>query len=338
MPKIWDTTLRDGSHAIRHQFTSEQAAGVAQTLSKAGSSLMEAGHGDGLNGSSCQYGFSREKEEKLIRAAVRCAGSARVSVLAIPGIARSEHLRQAHEWGASIVRVAVHCTQAHLAAGFLETAAGLDMLPVGFLMSAHMADDGEIAKQARILYQSGAKVVYLADSAGAMTPNDVTRSIRAILDNIPCQAGFHAHNSLGLANGNALAALEAGAEYVDASLAGLGAGAGNCCHEALAAAMKRAGYDSGEDPFLLMDAADKWIHPLNAPVSLDADSITLGYAGAYSSFLLHARRMAERTGLSAREILMEMGRMGAIGGQEDLILTAAEHLLHRKKLAGNVNQ
>lgn len=330
MPKIWDTTLRDGSHAIRHQFRTEQAAGVTQALSKAGSSLIEVGHGDGLNGSSCQYGFSREREEKLVRAAVSYAGSARISVLAIPGIARREHLRQAHEWGASIARVAVHCTQARLAAGFLETAAELDMLPVGFLMSAHMADAAEIAKQSRILYQAGAKVVYLADSAGAMTPNDVRLSVQAILDNTPCQAGFHAHNSLGLANGNAMAAIEAGAEYVDASLGGLGAGAGNCCHEALAAALQRAGYDSGEEPFLLMDATNRWISPLNTPVSLDADSITLGYAGAYSSFLLHARRMAERTGLSARDILMEMGKMGAIGGQEDMILTAAEHLLKQK--------
>lgn len=331
MPKIWDTTLRDGSHAIRHQFTVAQAAGIAGGLARAGATLIEVGHGDGINGSSCQYGFARETDEALLKAAVSQAGGARVGTLAIPGIARGEHIRQAHGAGATALRVAVHCTQARQAEGFLRLANRLEMMTVGFLMSAHMATPEELARQAGILHQAGAQVVYLADSAGAMTPDDVTRAIQAVLTGAPCQAGFHAHNSLGLANANALAALKAGAAYVDASLCGLGAGAGNCCHEALAAALERAGYATGEDAFQLMDVADGWVQPLNTPVRLDADSITLGYCGTYSSFLLHARRAAEQAGVSSRAILQELGRMGALGGQEDLIPLAIQRLKNREQ-------
>jgi 4-hydroxy 2-oxovalerate aldolase len=328
---IVDTTLRDGSHAVSHSFTAEQAAAVAEGLDKAGIELIEISHGDGIAGSSINYGFSKVPELELLAAAGRVVKKAKLGVLLLPGIGTIEDLKRARDQGANAVRVATHVTEADIAIQHIQWAKQNGMFTVGFLMMTHMAGPEKIVEQAKIFEDAGADYINLADSSGYMTPNDVKARIGALKAASGLPVGFHAHNNLGLAVANSLAAVEEGASYIDATCRGLGAGAGNTQAEVFCAVLQRLGYNTGIDAYALMDLAEDVVEPLmHRPQAIRTDSLMLGYAGVYSSFLLHTRRAAEKFGLSPRDILVELGRRRMVGGQEDMIVDVAYQLKHSR--------
>jgi 4-hydroxy 2-oxovalerate aldolase len=326
-PRITDTSLRDGSHPMRHQFTIEQVRAVAQALDEAGVPVIEVTHGDGLAGSSLQYGFSHTSEMELISEARSVCQRARIAVLLIPGIGTVNELKEAMQRGAQVVRIATQCTEADISEEHFEIAKKLGMETVGFLMMAHMRPPQELARQARLMESYGADCVYVVDSAGAMLPQDAYARVKALKEALSIQVGYHAHNNLGVAIGNSLAALEAGADQLDGCLRGLGAGAGNAPTELLAAVLEKLGLNPGLDLYKLMDAAEYVILPMMPYQPLPSrEAITIGYAGVYSTFLLHAQRAGERYGIDPRIILTELGRRQAVAGQEDWILDVALEL------------
>lgn len=328
-----DSSLRDGMHSVRHSFTPEQAAQVAAGLDAGGVDVIEVTHGDGLGGSSIQYGEAVSSDEALIAAAVGAVERARVAVLLLPGIGTLERLKSAMALGASVARVATHCTEADIAQQHLSWARENGMLSVGFLMMSHMVEPAKLAEQAALMESYGAEIVYVVDSAGALVPRTVVERVAALRSAVGCDIGFHGHNSLGCGVGNALAAVEAGATWLDGSLRGLGAGAGNAQLEVLAAALERSGYETNANLFSLMDVAEDVVAPLMPrPQIVDRAALTLGYAGVYSSFLLHAQRAAAKYGVAARDILVALGERGMVGGQEDMIVDVAAELAGRREL------
>lgn len=328
---IVDTTLRDGSHAVSHSFTTEQVTAVSSGLDKAGVDIIEVSHGDGLAGSSINYGFNKMMEMELIKAASRSIKNAKLAVLLLPGVGTIEDLQEAHENGAQMVRVATHVTEADIAIQHLQAAKKLGMVPVGFLMLTHMAPPEKILEQAKIFVEAGATYVNLADSAGYMTPEDVKARISLLVEKLPIPVGFHAHNNLSLAVANSLAAVECGADYIDVTCRGLGAGAGNTQAEVMAGVLQRLGYSTGLDFYDYMDLAENVVEPMmQRPQIIKSAPLMLGYAGVYSSFLLHTYRAAEKFKLNPRDILVELGKRGMVGGQEDMIIDVA-HALARQR-------
>ncbi|HET8840549.1 MAG TPA: 4-hydroxy-2-oxovalerate aldolase [Ktedonobacteraceae bacterium] len=326
-PRITDSSLRDGSHPMRHQFTRAQVRAVAQALDEAGVPVIEVTHGDGLAGSSLQYGFSGTSEMDLIADARGVCKQARIAVLLLPGIGTLKELHEAAEQGAQIVRIATQCTEADISQQHFESARKMGLETVGFLMMAHMRPPADLAVQAKLMESYGADCVYIVDSAGAMLPHDAYARVKALKEALSCQVGFHAHNNLGVAVGNSIAALEAGADQLDGCLRGLGAGAGNAPTELLAAALDKLEIDSGLNVYKLMDAAEYVIAPMMPFQPFpDRDAISIGYAGVYSTFLLHARHAGERYGIDPRDILTELGKRQAMAGQEDWILDVALEL------------
>lgn len=319
-----DTSLRDGMHSVSHSFTPEQMAAVAVALDPAGLRLLEVAHGDGLGGSSFQYGFAAASDLEYVEAVVAVAERTEVAVLLLPGIGTIKMLAEARRRGAGAVRVATHCTEADISAQHIAWAREQGMTTIGFLMMSHMLEPAALAEQAALMESYGAEVVYAVDSAGALVPDGARHRVEALRDRLSVEVGFHAHNNLGCAVGNSLAAVAAGATWVDGSLRGLGAGAGNAATEVLAAALDKAGVETGADLFALMDAAEDVVAPLlPRPQIIDRASLVLGYAGVYSSFLRHTERAAEKYGVDARELLVELGRRQVVGGQEDVIIEVA---------------
>ena len=328
---IVDTTLRDGSHAVSHSFSACRAAAIAEGLDSAGVEIIEISHGDGISGSSINYGFSKVPELELIEAAGKEIKKARLAVLLIPGIGTIEDLKNAKERGAQAVRVATHVTEADIAVQHIQWAKRNGMFVCGFLMMVHMAEPEKILEQAKIFVDSGADYINLADSSGCMIPDDVRKRVAILKRSIKAPVGFHAHNNLGLAVANSLAAIEEGSDYIDATCRGLGAGAGNTQIEVLCAVLQRLGYDTGVDIYKLMDLAEEVVEPvMQRPQMIRTDSLMLGYAGVYSSFLLHTRRAAEKFGLAPRDILVELGKRRMVGGQEDMIVDVAYELSQRR--------
>jgi 4-hydroxy 2-oxovalerate aldolase len=330
--RITDTSLRDGSHAMSHQFTAEQVRDVAQALDEAGVPVIEVTHGDGLAGSSIQYGFSRTPEMDLISEATSVCENAKIAALLLPGIGTVPELKEAVERGVRVLRIATHCTEADISQQHFEMAKEMDLEAVGFLMMAHMRPPEELLEKAKLMESYGADCVYIVDSAGAMLPEEAGAKVKTFKESLDCQVGFHAHNNLGVAIGNSLSALEAGADQLDGSLRGLGAGAGNAPTELLAAVLDKMEVETGLDAFKLMDAAEYVIAPMMPFQPFpDRDSITIGYAGVYSTFLLHAKHAAERYEMDQREILVELGRREAVAGQEDWIIDVALELAKQKQ-------
>ena len=327
--RVVDSTMRDGSHPMAHQFTAEQVSQIASGLDEAGVPIIEITHGDGLGGSSFNYGFSKVPEEHLIVAANKVMNHSKLAVLLIPGIGTQENLRAAYDVGARVVRIATHCTEADISQQHIGLARELGMETLGFLMMAHMIEPEQLADQARLMESYGAEAVYVTDSAGALRPDGVRRRVAALRDALApeTQVGVHCHNNLDLAIGDSLAGIEEGADYVDTCCCGLGAGAGNAQTEVLAAVLSLEGYDTGIDINKIMDVAEDVVKPIMpSPQTLDRGSLILGYAGVYSSFLLHAYRASAKFDVDVRDILLELGRRKTVGGQEDMIIDVAAEL------------
>lgn len=321
---IVDTTLRDGSHAVSHSFSPDQIRKIASQLDQSGVYMIEVSHGDGISGSSYNYGFGKYPEMDLIAAAADVVKNAKLDILLIPGIGTVADLKRARALGVNAVRVATHVTEADVSAEHIRAAKELDMFAVGFLMMAHMAPPEKIAEQAKLMESYGADYLNIADSAGYLLPEDVAARVKAVREAVSIPVGFHAHNNLSLAIANSLSAIEAGATYVDATLRGLGAGAGNAQLEVLAGVLQRKDIPTGLDFYKLMDIAENDVEPLmQRPQVIRTAPLMLGYAGVYSSFLLHVYRAAEKFHLEPRDILVEIGKRGMVGGQEDKIVEIA---------------
>jgi len=333
---LHDMCLRDGMHAKREQISVEQMVKVATALDAAGMPYIQVTHGAGLGSNSLQHGFAPHSNEEYITAVASKMKQAKVSVLLIPGLGTMKELQSAYDCGARSVHIATHCTEADTSPQHIAYARKLGMDTTGFLMMAHLNDAAGIAQQGKLMESYGAQTVYVTDSAGYMLPADVIErvaALRAVL-NPETEIGFHGHHNLGMGIANSIAAIEAGATRIDGSVAGLGAGAGNTPLEVFAAVCERMGIETGTDLFKLMDVAEDIIVPMMEHiVRVDRESLTLGYAGVYSTFLLHAKRAADRFGVPARDILVELGRKKMIGGQEDMIQDTAMTMAKARGIA-----
>jgi len=319
---VHDMTLRDGMHPKRHLMTLQQMQDIACGLDEAGVPLIEVTHGDGLGGSSVNYGFPAHSDEEYLGAVIPLMKRAKVSALLLPGIGTVDHLRMARDLGVHTIRVATHCTEADVSEQHIALACKLEMDTVGFLMMAHMASPETLVAQAKLMESYGANCIYVTDSAGSMLPDDVRVRLTAVRQALKpeTELGFHGHHNLAMGVANSIAAIECGANRIDAAAAGLGAGAGNTPMEVFVAVCARMGIETGVDVFAISDVAEDRVVPImDHPIRIDRDSLTLGYAGVYSSFLLFAKRAEAKYGVPARDILVELGRRKMVGGQEDMI-------------------
>jgi 4-hydroxy-2-oxovalerate/4-hydroxy-2-oxohexanoate aldolase len=329
-------TLRDGMHPKRHQMSLAQMKDIATGLDEAGVPLIEVTHGDGLGGSSVNYGFPAHTDEQYLGAVIPLMKQAKVSALLLPGIGTVDHLHMAHGLGVHTIRVATHCTEADVSEQHINAARKLGMDTVGFLMMAHMNSPEGLVKQALLMEGYGANCICITDSAGHMLPDDVTARIAAVRAALQpeTELGFHGHHNLAMGVANSIAAIAAGANRIDAASAGLGAGAGNTPMEVLVAVCDRMGIATGVDVWKIQDVAEDRVVPMmDFPIRIDRDALTLGYAGVYGSFLLFAKRAEKKYGVPARDLLVELGRRGLVGGQEDMIEDTALTMARARGLA-----
>ena len=332
--RLHDMTLRDGMHPKRHLMTLAQMKTIAAGLDAAGMPLIEVTHGDGLGGSSVNYGFPAHTDEEYLGAVIPLMKQAKVSALLLPGIGTVDHLKMAHSLGVHTIRVATHCTEADVSEQHIGMARQLGMDTVGFLMMAHMNSAEGLVKQAKLMESYGANCIYITDSAGHMLPHNVSEKLGAVRQALKpeTELGFHGHHNLAMGVANSLAAIDAGCSRIDAAAAGLGAGAGNTPMEVLVAVCDLMGIETGVDVFKIQDVAEDLVVPImDFPIRIDRDALTLGYAGVYGSFLLFAKRAEKKYGVPARDILVEMGRRGMVGGQEDMIDDTAMTLARQRR-------
>lgn len=332
--KVHDMSLRDGMHPKRHQITIEQMQSISRGLDEAGVPLIEVTHGDGLGGASVNYGFAAASDEDYLRAVIPGLKQAKVSALLLPGIGTVDHLKMAAACGVATIRVATHCTEADVSEQHIAMGRSMGLDTVGFLMMAHMIEPERLVEQALLMESYGANCLYVTDSAGYMLPDDVTARIALLREKArpDTEIGFHGHHNLAMGVANSIAAVAAGARRIDCACGGMGAGAGNTPLEVFVAVCNRMGIETGIDVFKASDVAEDRVTPiLDFPVRIDRNSLTLGYAGVYSSFLLFARRAEQKYGVPAREILLELGRRRMVGGQEDMIEDTAINLARERQ-------
>jgi 4-hydroxy-2-oxovalerate/4-hydroxy-2-oxohexanoate aldolase len=333
--KVHDMSLRDGMHPKRHQITIEQMQSISRGLDEAGCPLIEVTHGDGLGGASVNYGFPAATDEEYLRAVIPGLKQAKVSALLLPGIGTVDHLRMAADCGVTTIRVATHCTEADVSEQHINLGQKMGLDTVGFLMMAHMIEPNQLVEQALLMESYGANCLYITDSAGYMLPDDVTARIALLREKCKpeTEIGFHGHHNLSMGVANSIAAVAAGARRIDCACGGMGAGAGNTPMEVFVAVCNRMGIETGVDVFKISDVAEDLVTPImDFPVRIDRNSLTLGYAGVYSSFLLFARRAEAKYGIPARELLLELGRQKMVGGQEDMIEDLALTLARERGL------
>jgi 4-hydroxy-2-oxovalerate/4-hydroxy-2-oxohexanoate aldolase len=331
---LHDMTLRDGMHPKRHQMTLAQMTTIAQGLDAAGVPLIEVTHGDGLGGSSVNYGFPAHSDEEYLGAVVPLMKRAKVSALLIPGIGTVDHLQMAHALGVRTIRVATHCTEADVSEQHIRMARRMEMDTVGFLMMAHMNSPEGLVAQAKLMEGYGANCIYVTDSAGYMLPEDVKARLGAVREALrpETELGFHGHHNLAMGIANSIAAIEVGATRIDAASAGLGAGAGNTPMEVLVAVLDRMGAETGVDVWKIQDVAEDLVVPImDFPIRIDRDALTLGYAGVYGSFLLFAKRAGAKYGIPSRDLLVELGKRKMVGGQEDMIEDTALSMVRERQ-------
>lgn len=329
--RIVDSTLRDGMHAVSHQFTPKDMAEIAAAAEKACIDTIEVSHGDGLAGASINYGFPAASDREYLEAVSAVLNKTKLAILLLPGIGTVKDLEEAISCGAQVARIATHVTEADISQQHIEVAKEKGIEVLCFLMMAHMGTPKLMVEQASLMQRYGADCVYVVDSAGALTPDGVRDRVSALKDSLEIPIGFHGHNNLGLGIGNTIAAVETGATIVDGSLCGLGAGSGNAATEVLVAVLEKMGYSTGVKLYEIMDAAEEVVKPkLRRPQEIDRNALTMGYAGVYSSFLLHARKAAEQFNIDARDILIELGKRKVVGGQEDWIFDTAYEIAHNK--------
>lgn len=329
--RIIDSTLRDGMHAFRHKFTVDQMTKIAGSLEDANVEVVEVSHGDGLGGSSVNYGFAAHSDSEYLKAVSSVLSKSKLGVLMLPGVGTVQDLEMAVNSGARLARVATHVTEADIAEEHLRYCKSAGLETVGVLMMTHTVEPDKIVEQAGLMEAYGADLVYIMDSAGAMLPKDVEMRVTALKKALKIPVGFHAHNNLGVAIGNSLKAAESNVDSLDGTLRGLGAGAGNAQEEVLVVVLEKAGFETGIDPYKIMDAAEVLDPMMTQPQSINSSSLMLGYAGVYSSFLLHTYRAAEKFNLDPRDILLELGRRKAVGGQEDWIIDVAAQMAQKKR-------
>ena len=335
---VHDMTLRDGMHPKRHLMTLAQMTTIASGLDAAGVPLIEVTHGDGLGGSSVNYGFPAHSDEDYLNAVIPLMKQAKVSALLIPGIGTVDHLKMAQSLGVNTIRVATHCTEADVSEQHIGMARQLNMDTVGFLMMAHMNSPEGLLKQAKLMESYGANCIYITDSAGHLLPEGVKSRVGALRDALKpeTELGFHGHHNLAMGVANSIAAIEVGATRIDAAAAGLGAGAGNTPMEVLVAVLSLMGVETGVDVAKITDVAEDLVVPMmDFPIRIDRDALTMGYAGVYGSFLLFAKRAAVKYGVPARDILVEMGRKGMVGGQEDMIDDTAMTMARERQISAS---
>ncbi len=331
--RLTDTSLRDGSHHKRHQFTVEDVRSIVAALDDAGVPVIEVTHGDGLGGSSFNYGFSLTPEQELIKVAAETAAQAKIAVLMLPGVGVKDDILISQDNGASIVRIATHCTEADVSVQHFQLARERGLETVGFLMMAHSQPPEALAKQARIMADAGCQCVYVVDSAGALVLEQVSDRVSALVAELgsDAQVGFHGHENLGLSVANSVAAARAGAQQIDGSVRGFGAGAGNTPLEAFVGVCDKLGFSTGVDFFKIVDAAEDVVRPvMPEECLLDRMALMMGYAGVYSSFLKHAYTQAQRYGVSGAQILVRAGERKLVGGQEDQLIDIALELSREK--------
>ncbi|WP_301324610.1 4-hydroxy-2-oxovalerate aldolase [Lentzea flava] len=331
--RLTDTSLRDGSHHKRHQFTVEDVRSIVAALDDAGVPVIEVTHGDGLGGSSFNYGFSLTPEQELIKVAAETAQQARIAVLMLPGVGVKDDILISQDNGASIVRIATHCTEADVSVQHFQLARERGLETVGFLMMAHSQPPEALARQARIMADAGCQCVYVVDSAGALVLEQVSDRVSALVAELgdDAQVGFHGHENLGLSVANSVAAARAGAKQIDGSVRGFGAGAGNTPLEAFVGVCDKLGFETGVDFFKIVDAAEDVVRPvMPEECLLDRMALMMGYAGVYSSFLKHAYTQAQRYGVSGAQILVRAGERKLVGGQEDQLIDIALELSREK--------
>ncbi len=333
--RIIDTTLRDGSHAMHHQYTPEHVFNICSGLEKAGVYAVEVGHGAGAGGSVLQFGLAKHSDRELLTAAARALSRSKLAVLLVPGLGTMEDLKLAYECGARMVRVAVHCTEVDVGAQHIRLGKELGMEVAAFFMMSHMTTPEALAAQAKMAQGYGADMIYIADSSGAQTPHDMEARVRAVQKEVPnLPIGVHCHNNLGLGVANPLAAVDAGAELIDGALEGWGAGCGNTSTQVVAAVLHKMGIDTGTDWYELVETGERYVRPLiNRSLEVTNEALILGYTGIYSSFYLRVLEAAEQYGVSPKLIFEGLGRRKVVGGQEDVILDVALELQRQKEAA-----
>ncbi len=326
--KLIDTTLRDGSHAVHHQYTVEQIENICEGLEKAGVYAAEVGHGAGIGGSILSYGFAKHTDEEMIKAAKSKLKNTKLGTLLVPGLGTMEDLKAAAGYGLDMVRIAVHCTEVDVAEQHIGLAKELGLETILFFMMSHMISAEELAQNAKLAESYGADVIYFADSSGYMTPVDIQERVKAIKSVVSIPVGVHTHNNLGLGVGNAIAGAQAGADYLDGALEGQGAGSGNGNMQAIAAVLNKMGYETNADIYELLEVGEKYVRPLvQNSLEITNDSVMLGYVGIYSSFLLEVKEASKKFNIPSRLIFEELGRRKVVGGQEDQILDICYKIL-----------